>query len=100
MPCREQILEKIKEQYPYLSKEFGVQRIGLFGSVARQSETEDSDIDLVVEFSKPVGFRFVGFVEYMETLFGRKVDVVTHEGIRNIRIKKVSSDIEKEIIYV
>ena len=95
-----EIIKKIKENYPLLSKEFGVKRIGIFGSVARHEESPDSDIDIVVEFNRPIGLRFVNFVEHIENLFGRRVDVLTKEGIRNIRVKTVSSDIEKDIIYV
>ncbi len=100
MSYRDEIIEKIRKQYPYLSEEFGVKRIGLFGSVARQTENERSDIDILVEFSRPIGIKFVLLVEYMEKLVGRKVDVLTKEGIRNIRVKKVSSSIKKDIIYV
>ncbi len=100
MSYRDEIIEKIKTQYPYLSKEFGVKRIGLFGSVARQEEKPESDIDIVVEFNRPIGLRFISFVEYIENLFGKKVDVLTRDGIRNIRVKAVSSEIEREIIYV
>ncbi len=95
-----EIIRKIKENYPLLSKEFGVKRIGIFGSIARQEESPDSDIDIIVEFNKPIGLRFINFVEYIENLFGRRVDVLTKEGVRNIRVKAVSSDIEKDIIYV
>jgi len=100
MNYRDEVINKIKKQYPYLSREFGVTRIGLFGSVARQSENLESDIDIVVEFRKPIGLKFMDFVEYMENLFGRKVDVLTRDGIRNIRVRKVSDEIEKDIIYV
>jgi len=100
MAYRDEVIDKIKKQYPYLSSQFGVERIGLFGSVAKQKEKSDSDIDIVVEFSKPIGLKFMSLVEYLEELFGKKVDVLTKEGIKNIRVKKVSSDIEKDIIYV
>jgi predicted nucleotidyltransferase len=100
MTYREEVIEKIKKQYPYLSSKFGVQRIGLFGSIAKQMENEKSDIDILVEFDRPIGLKFMLFVEYMEKLLGRKVDVLTKEGIRNIRINKLSTNIEKDIIYV
>ncbi len=100
MSYRDEIIEKIKKQYPYLSSEFGVKRIGLFGSVAKQTHQQKSDIDIVVEFNKPIGLKFISFVEYIEKIFGRKVDVLTMEGIRNIRVKNVSSDIKKDILYV
>ncbi len=100
MSYLDEVIAKIRSQYPYLSSEFGVKRIGVFGSVAKQSERERSDIDLVVEFDRPVGLKFMGLAEYMEKLFGRKVDILTKDGIRNIRVKRVSTDIEKDIIYV
>lgn len=100
MAYRDEVIDTIKKQYPYLSSQFGVERIGIFGSVARQTETRDSDIDIVVEFHKPIGLKFIYLVEYLEKLFGKKVDVLTKEGVRNIRVKRVSSEIEKDIIYV
>ena len=72
----------------------------MFGSVAKQSDRDQSDIDLVVEFERPIGLEFMRLAQYMEKLFGRKVDILTRDGIRNIRVKRVSSDIGKDIIYV
>lgn len=100
MAYREEIIQKIKNQFPYLSARFGVKRIGLFGSVAERMETGESDIDLIVEFDRPIGLKFISMVEYLEGIFGRKVDVLTREGLRSIRIEAVSSDIKKNIIYV
>lgn len=100
MSHRDDIIKKIKKHYSFLSAEFGVKRIGLFGSIARQEDSNESDIDIIVEFDRPIGLKFILFVEYMEKLLGRKVDVLTKEGIRNIRISKVAFDIEKDIIYV
>ena len=100
MSYLDEIIGKLKSQYPYLSSEFGVKRIGVFGSVAKQAERDESDIDLVVEFDRPIGLKFISLAEYMEKLFGRKVDILTRDGVRNIRVKRVSTDIEKDIIYV
>jgi len=100
MSYRDEVIAKIKEHYPYLASEFGVKKIGLFGSVVRQMDDKKSDIDIIVEFDRPIGLKFMLFVEYLEKLFGRKVDVLTKEGIRNIRVNKVSFDIEKDVIYV
>ena len=100
MSYRDEIIEKIRSHYSYLSSEFGVKKIGLFGSVARQSENADSDIDLIVEFDRQVGIKFVLLADYMEEVFNRKVDILTTEGIRNIGVKSVSEDIERDIIYV
>jgi predicted nucleotidyltransferase len=97
---RAEIIREIRRYYPFLSEEFGVKRIGIFGSVARGENNAQSDVDLVVEFSRPIGLKFVDFVEQIEKLVGKKVDVLTEEGVKNIRVKTVSSEIEKDIIYV
>ena len=77
-----------------------MKRFGIFGSVAHHEEGPDSDINIVVEFDKPISLRFINFVKYIENLFGRRIDVLIKQGIRNIRIKSFSSDIERDIIYV
>jgi predicted nucleotidyltransferase len=62
--------------------EYGIARMGVFGSVARGDETPESDIDLIVEFSRPVGIEFIDLGNMLEKLLGRKVDVVSRRGFR------------------
>jgi predicted nucleotidyltransferase len=97
---REEIIALIRQYYAYLAAEYGVKRIGLFGSYAQGEPGEASDIDLIVEFERPIGFRFVELAEYLENLLGRKVDILTPVGIRNIRLPWVAEEIERGIIYV
>jgi predicted nucleotidyltransferase len=97
---REEILKTLKQSREFLSSEFSVKKIAVFGSVARDAITPDSDVDIVVEFSTPIGFRFNQLVKYLENLLGRKVDVLTKDGIRNIRVQKVAENIERDLIYV
>jgi hypothetical protein len=100
MAIKDDTIKKLKGHYKYLSSEFGVKRIGLFGSVAARTDKEESDIDLIVEFKRPIGLQFINFVEYLETMLGRKVDVMTMDGIENIRVKKAAEEIRKTLIYV
>lgn len=100
MTTLEPTIELIREQYPYLSREYGVGKIGVFGSVAKKTEGKDSDIDIVVEFRNPIGLKFIELVEYLENLFDAKVDVLTQDGIENIRIEEVADDIKRNIISV
>jgi hypothetical protein len=100
MLTRDRIVQLLQETQPYLAAEFGVSKIGLFGSYIQGQPTEASDIDLVVEFERPVGFRFFELVDYLEHLFGRKVDVLTPAGIQNIRIDRVAKNISETIVYV
>ena len=90
----------MKKSSVFLSSEFSVIKLAVFGSVATDTMTPDSDIDIVVEFDAPIGFRFNRLVEYLENLLGHKVDVLTKDGIRNIRVQKVAENIERDLIYV
>ncbi len=100
MSTREEITQIIREKYPYLASEYGVKRIGLFGSCASGMDSEASDIDIVVEFDRPIGFRFVEFNEYLENLLGRKVDILTPAGIQGIRVERIARSIEESLVYV
>lgn len=97
---REEIIALLRQQYSFLSAEFGIRRIGLFGSYAQGEPGEASDVDLIVEFERPIGFRFVELAEYLENLLGREVDLLTPASIRGIRLPWVAAEIEENIVYV
>jgi predicted nucleotidyltransferase len=97
---RDAILHRLRESYPELKGRFGVRRIGLFGSFASDTANEASDVDLIVDFERPIGLRFVELVEYLEDLLGRRVDVLTSAGLRGIRVPAVARRIEESVIHV
>jgi len=94
------MIQLLQEKQSYLAAEFGVSKIGLFGSYAQGRTKETSDIDIVIEFSRPIGFRFFELVDYLESTLGAQVDVLTPAGIQNIRIKSIAKDITESIVYV
>ncbi len=74
---REQVLERLSGQKSAL-REFKVASISIFGSVARGEAQDGSDVDVLVEFSEPVGlFHFVRLKRFFEELLGARVDLVT-----------------------
>jgi predicted nucleotidyltransferase len=80
---RRQVLERLRPEAVRLREEFGVKSLALFGSVARDEATEASDIDLLVEFDRPVGlFHLVRTQQFLEGLLGRSVDLVTEGGLK------------------
>lgn len=100
MLSQQDIINKLQREYSYLKNEYGVKKIGIFGSYGKGNPTANSDIDLIVEFEQPIGFQFMELVEYLENLFGKKVDVLTPAGLQNIRLNSVNQDISQNIIYV
>lgn len=100
MLSQQQIAKTLRQHYPYLTKTYGLKRIGLFGSYAKGIFHEQSDIDLVAEFETPIGIKFVEFTEYLEHLFHTSVDVLTPTGIQSIRNRRIAKEIQESIIYV
>jgi hypothetical protein len=100
MMTQTDVIGLLRKNLSYLAAEYGVKRIGLFGSFAKGSASEKSDVDIVVEFAHPIGLRFVEFAEYLESLLGKKVDVLTPAGIRGIRVPHIAEDIEQNVIYI
>ncbi len=88
------LLREFKRQH---AAEYGITRIGIFGSVARGEQTEESDVDVCVD-APPMGlFAFSGLHLVLEDLFGAPVDVVRMRKEMNPRFKQ---RVEKEAIYV
>lgn len=73
-----------------------MQSLGLFGSVVRDDFSPSSDIDIIVEFNRPIGIEFVDLAEYIEQRLQKKVDLVSRKGVKD----KYFKAIEREIVYV
>ena len=97
---REKITSILSEKSEYLAEAYGVKKIGLFGSYAKGTQTEVSDIDIIVEFETPLGFKFMEFADYLEDILGKPVDVLTVGGLQGIRIPHVAQSIRDSIVYV
>jgi hypothetical protein len=93
------IVEILREERRELRR-FGVETIALFGSYAKEAPASSSDVDFLVEFSAPTYDNFVGLQEYLERLFGRKVDILTPAGVESIRVPEVAEDIKRSLVHV
>ena len=79
----DEIKEIIKKHKDELKEKYSVKEIGIFGSFARGEAKEDSDIDILVEFEKPIGFfKFLELEEYLSNLIGREVDLVSKKALK------------------
>ncbi len=101
---KELMLEILRKEQPYLFEKYGVEKIAIYGSFAKDHPTEKSDIDILVKLTRPLGLEFVGLAYYLEEKLGREVDLATFKTLQtsmeNPRYKHITADIEKTLTYV
>jgi len=87
----------IKKNKPILKNKFGVKEIGIFGSFVRGDERKRSDIDILVEFQKPIGlFKFMDLEEYLSKILLKKIDLVSKKALKHY----IGKHILREVIYI
>ena len=93
---RDEVLAIIKVHQVKL-QELGVKSLDLFGSVARDEARQDSEVDFLVEFSKPVGFfEFFEIQHYLEDILGRDIDLGTQDALK----EHLREPVLKDVIHV
>ena len=101
---KENILQILQRELPYLKEKYGVKQIALFGSFAKGTQSKSSDIDLLVQLERPLGFEFIDLACYLEDVLGRKVDLITFDHLQrskeNPRYKHLVTDVERTLAYV
>jgi uncharacterized protein len=79
---------------PQLREEYAVKEIGLFGSYARGVATKKSDVDLLVEFDRPVGWEFLTLKIFLEDKLGVEVDLVTRNALKETLRESILEDLQ------
>ncbi len=90
------IQSKLKQVKPHLVSKYHIHTLGLFGSIVRKDFTSKSDIDILVEFTRPVGVEFIDLANELESILSRKVDLVSKAGIKPGYFRVI----QPEILYV
>lgn len=94
---RHDVLKILRSETPTVRSRFGVKRLALFGSVARDEARSDSDIDVLVEFDGQVTLdRYMGLKFHLEDALGARVDLVTTSGLK----PRARPGVEREAIDV
>lgn len=91
-----EILSRLADALPDLKCRYPIHTLGVFGSVARDEMNADSDVDVLVAFSEPVGLEIVDLTVELEQLLGRRVDVTTPNAIK----RRLRPFVAKDLIYV
>lgn len=97
MATKEDYIRLLRKFVSEHGSEYGISRIGIFGSVARGQQTEDSDVDVLIEAPVLDLLSLVGIKRQLEELFGSPVDVVRKTEYMPQRFKE---RVEREVVYV
>lgn len=89
-----EIKELLKKNKKDLMMKYDLKSIALFGSIAREEATEKSDIDILVEFEKPIGLEFVLLADELEEILGIKVDLVTPKALKPKMFEYIKQDLQ------
>ncbi|TVQ06506.1 MAG: nucleotidyltransferase [Balneolaceae bacterium] len=92
MPDLSILKKKLRELKPLLARKFFVEQIGYFGSYAYQSESEESDIDILVDLKKPLGWGFIELKMFLEKELNRPVDLVTRNALKKQLREQILSE--------
>jgi len=94
---RQTVMQLLHDALPGIRERFGVQELAIFGSVARDDASSNSDVDVLVTFDGRAHFRaFMGLQFELEELLGARVDLVTPKAIK----AALRSNIERDLIHV
>lgn len=94
---REKIIAALKSDKALLSEKFGVEEIALFGSYARNEQTDSSDIDVLIKLREPKLKTLISILDFLESKFHKKVDVIIEGAQLSNRFRQM---IKSEIVYV
>ncbi len=92
----DEVMEILSGLKAELKERFGVNKIGIFGSFARNEPDVDSDVDILVELEEPLGWEFFELLELLEEKLGKRVDLTTKSALK----KQLRDAILKEVRYV
>lgn len=94
---RAEVIQQLTASKAELGTRFGVARLALFGSMARDSARADSDVDILVSFEGPAtSARYFGVQFFLEDLLGRPIDLVTDKALR----PELRPYVEREALHV
>ena len=97
MRSKEEIIKILKKEFPVITDKYGVKKIGIFGSYARGEQNIRSDVDILVQFEKPIGFfKFFSLENYLAEKLGVKVELVTEDALKPL----IKPRVMKEVVYV
>jgi uncharacterized protein len=89
----QQILDILRAHKSSLAQQYSIRSIAIFGSFVRKEQTPESDLDVLVEFERPLGLAFVDLADELESILGIKVDLVSRGALTQKGFDSISPDL-------
>ena len=89
-----EIKKLLQQNKTDLINRYNLKSIALFGSITRNEATNESDVDILVEFDKPIGLDFVLLADELEAILGVKVDLVTSNALKPKMFEYIKQDLQ------
>ena len=89
-----ELLTLLRSAKNHLAAHFPIRSLGVFGSVARGEARPDSDIDILIEFSRPIGWEIVDIQQYLEGITKRHVDLVTPGAVKPLMKEYIYNELQ------
>lgn len=89
-----QIQKALSAHKAEFSDRFAVKNLAVLGSYARNEQRSDSDVDILVEFTSPVGIEFIDLGNYLERILDLRVDLVSRNGIKPQYFREIEGDLK------
>lgn len=83
------------ESKKVLQEQYGIEKIGYFGSYARNEQQQSSDLDIIIKLGRPIGLEFLDIKYYLEEKIGVPIDLVTTNALK----PQLKEQILKEVVY-
>lgn len=97
MKTLEEIKQILRQNKPLLQEHYRVTQLGIFGSYARGEQTQESDVDVLIDYDRaPTLFKLVELRDYLSSAIGMKVDIVTQNGLKS----RIRERVLSEVVYV
>jgi len=90
---KQKIIRLINQNIEILKQRYPIKSIALYGSYARGEQDSSSDIDLLVDFTQPIGMEIIDLTLDMEKILKSKVDIVTYNAIKNRLFKYIKDEL-------
>jgi len=93
----DKIIKTLRRNKPVLKKQFKVKKLGIFGSYVRGRQKKNSDVDILVEFSRIPGFfKYLNMEDRLSNLLNKRVDLVMKGSLK----PTIGKHIMREVVYV